>query len=129
MIYVVVLLVRFVIIKDNHDRENEADLAIAAKHIDEKKLIFLLKYTCGQVCIPMSLDNSKKLGLKLMTNIPKNNKRSCNFTIPVDSVNGGTGISAHDKYLTIKHLVNYEKKNLKTPGHTFPVVARSKGVF
>lgn len=119
----------FVVIKDSNDRENEADLAIAAKHLDEKKLTFLLKYTCGQVCIPMSLKTSKRLRLKLMLKIPKDDKRSCNFTIPVDSKEGGTGISAHDKYLTIKHIVNNEKSKLKVPGHTFPVVARDKGVF
>ena len=120
---------KFVVIRDSNNRENEADLTIAAKFVNKKKLTFLLKYTCGQVCVPMSLKTSKKLGLKLMTKIPKNDKRSCNFTIPVDSKEGGTGISAHDKYLTIKNLVNYEKDKLKTPGHTFPVTARDNGVF
>ena len=118
---------RFVIIKDNHDRENEADLTIAAKHINEKKLIFLLKYTAGLVCLPMTKDYAKKLGLSLM--IKNKDLRSCNYTIPVDSKDAHSGISAHDKYLTIKHLLNGEKKKLKTPGHTFPLIARDKGVF
>ncbi len=119
----------FIIIKDN-EVEEEADLTIAAKYLDEKKLIFLLKYTCGQVCVPMNKKDLNKLGLKSMINNGHSKKgRLCNFTVPVDSSDTKTGISAYDKNLTIKHLISGKKNKLKIPGHTFPLITKENGVL
>ena len=59
----------------------------------------------------------------------KNDGRTCNFTIPVDALDGKTGVSAYDKYLTIKHLINGNKNKLKIPGHTFPLITEKNGVL
>jgi len=120
---------RFVIIRDS-EIEEEADLTIAAKHVDEKKMIFLLKYTCGQVCVPMNKTDINKIGLRKMINNGHSKEgRICNFTIPVDSTDAKTGISAYDKYLTIRDLISNKKRKLKSPGHTFPLIANEEGVL
>ena len=110
------------------ERENEADLTIAAEYANEKNLIFLLKHTCGQVCVPMAKARLKELNLDLMEKNPSN-KKACSFTVSVDAEEAKTGISAKDKSLVIHHLVNGGAKKIVKPGHTFPLIAKNDGVL
>jgi 3,4-dihydroxy 2-butanone 4-phosphate synthase/GTP cyclohydrolase II len=56
-----------------------------------------------------------------------------NFTVSVDLIGHGctTGISAHDRFKTIKALVDPETKpeELGKPGHIFPLKAKKEGVL
>ena len=43
----------FVIMLDNKDRENEADLVLAAEKVTPEKINFMIKNARGLVCVPM----------------------------------------------------------------------------
>jgi len=54
------------------------------------------------------------------------------FTVSIEAKKGiTTGISAHDRSRTIKTAINpnVKKKEIVSPGHVFPLVARSGGVL
>jgi len=117
------MLGRFVIINDS-EREEEADLVIAAKYANEKNLVFMMKHTSGIICVPMQKKDLEYLRLERMVKKPTK-KYACNYTVPVDSVRAKTGVSAKDRALTIEDLVNLRKESLVKPGHTFPLIAKN----
>ena len=117
---------KFVIINDK-ERENEADLMIAAQYATTEDLIFLMRYTSGIICVPMSSSYANELGLELMTKNPTR-KEGCNNTVSVDSLYAESGISAYDKRLVIQHLVNKYKEGIAIPGHTYPLIAKDGGL-
>ena len=53
------------------------------------------------------------------------------FTVSVDHIHTGTGVSPHDRALTIKELLNPAAKgnDFRRPGHVFPLRVREGGVF
>src|SRR5882672_5260889 len=85
-----------VILVDDEDRENEGDLVFAAK------INFLARHGRGLVCMPITESHAERLGLKPM--VEQNRSRhGTNFTASIEAAEGiATGISAHDRALTIK---------------------------
>ncbi|MCG9848658.1 3,4-dihydroxy-2-butanone-4-phosphate synthase, partial [Staphylococcus argenteus] len=53
------------------------------------------------------------------------------FTVSVDHIDTTTGISAFERTLTAKKLIdsNSIAKDFNRPGHLFPLVAQDKGVL
>jgi 3,4-dihydroxy 2-butanone 4-phosphate synthase/GTP cyclohydrolase II len=45
---------RFVIIVDDEGRENEGDLTVPAEFVTEESIAFMLRYTSGIICVPLS---------------------------------------------------------------------------
>jgi 3,4-dihydroxy 2-butanone 4-phosphate synthase / GTP cyclohydrolase II len=122
---------RIIILVDNEDRENEGDLVIAAEFCTPDVINFMATYGRGLICVPMTLNRSRKLELDLMV---ENNqdKYGTAFTVSVDAREGTTtGISAHDRARTVKVLIDEETKpqDLRKPGHIFPLSARKGGVL
>jgi 3,4-dihydroxy 2-butanone 4-phosphate synthase/GTP cyclohydrolase II len=122
---------KFVIVVDDEDRENEGDLIIAAQRITPEAVNFLATRGRGLVCACMPLDRIEALQLHPMVehNTAKHGTR---FTVSVDAVHGTTtGISAYDRAVTIKALVNPGTKpeDLARPGHIFPIRAARGGVL
>lgn len=119
------------IVVDDEDRENEGDLIIAAEHMDEKKMAFLIRHTGGVVCLPLSNDIADQLGLPPM--VPQNTSRfGTAFTVSIEAAKGvTTGISARDRTVTIKAAMNPKAKpeHLHRPGHVFPLRATPGGVL
>ena len=48
-----------VIVTDDDDRENEGDLILAASHCTPEKMAFIVRYTGGVVCAPMTCEHAR----------------------------------------------------------------------
>ena len=122
---------RMIIIVDDEDRENEGDLTMAAEMVTPEAINFMATYGRGLICVPMMGERLEELNLPLM--VQQNTARlSTAFTVSVDALNGTTtGISAHDRSITIKALVEDGTKpeNLGRPGHIFPLRYVEGGVL
>ena len=120
-----------VIIVDDESRENEGDLIMAASRVTPKKINFMATFGRGLICAPLTGDRLDTFGLRAM--VEKNTeKMETAFTVSVDAKkNVTTGISAHDRAVTIKTLINPKTKpeDLSTPGHIFPLRAKNGGVL
>lgn len=122
---------RMVIIMDDEDRENEGDLLMAATHTRPEDINFMARYGRGLICLTLTQERSQQLGLRLMS--PENDPAyHTNFTISIEAAHGiSTGISAADRARTIQAAVaaDAQPRDLRQPGHIFPVVAQPGGVL
>ena len=121
----------FVLVCDDRNRENEGDLIIAAEFVTPEKIAFMLKYTSGILCVPMTAQRLSELDLPKMVKKNTDNFKTP-FTVSVDAKEGvSTGISASDRATTIKKLILSDTKpdDLVRPGHIFPLEASPGGVL
>ena len=122
---------RMFILVDNKDRENEGDLVIPASKANPEKINFMAKHGRGLICLALTQQKVKKLKLPLMSSINKSRTQTA-FTISIEAKRGvTTGISAHDRAKTIKVAIqpNSSKKDIVSPGHVFPLIAKNGGVL
>ncbi len=120
-----------VVVVDDEDRENEGDLIMAAQFATEKKMSFFVNHTSGVICAPVTSERADQLELPLMVQQNTEVMRTA-FTVSVDYRHGTTtGISAHDRALTLRALVDAEARprDFARPGHIFPLRAREGGVL
>lgn len=123
---------KFVIVVDDEDRENEGDFIIAAELVTPDKVNFMTKHGRGLICVALTEERCDELDLNMMVG---NNTalHSTAFTVSVDALGSGctTGISAHDRAVTIGKLADPKTKpeELARPGHIFPLKAKNKGVL
>src|SRR5919106_2183622 len=114
-----------VILVDDEDRENEGDLVFAAQFVTPEKINFLAKHGRGLICMPITEAHAQRLGLRPM--VQQNRSRhGTNFTVSIEAAEGiATGISAHDRALTIKVAAseNARPEDIVQPGHVFPLIA------
>ena len=122
---------RCIIVVDNEDRENEGDLVSASELITPDMVNFMAKEGRGLICITIDSKKAKSLNLEPMER--KNSSLyETNFTISVDaSKNTTTGISAFDRFETIRVIIDEKSKesDLARPGHIFPIVGKDGGVL
>ena len=123
---------KVIIVVDDEDRENEGDFICAAECITPEIVNFMATHGRGLICAPLIEDRCEELGLELM--VGKNTAAfETPFTVSVDLIGHGctTGISAHDRFKTIRALVDPETdpKELGKPGHIFPLKAKRGGVL
>ena len=120
-----------VILVDDEDRENEGDLVFAAEFVTAEKINFLAKHGRGLICMPITETHALRLGLKPM--VEQNRSRhGTNFTTSIEAAEGiATGISAHDRALTIRVAgsENSKSEDIVQPGHVFPLIAQPGGVL
>lgn len=121
-----------IVVVDDEDRENEGDFICAAECVTPEIINFMATYGRGLICAPLIEDRCKELGLELM--VGKNTAVfETPFTVSVDLIGHGctTGISAHDRFKTIKALADPETnpEDLGKPGHIFPLIAKKGGVL
>ena len=122
---------KFVLVIDDEDRENEGDLVMAAEKVTEQHLAFMVRHTCGLICVPIFGERLDELGLPLMVQDNSNSHETA-FTVSVDLIHGTTtGISAADRAATIRAMVDpvTQKSDLARPGHVFPLRYRDGGVL
>ena len=123
---------KLLIVVDDEDRENEGDFICSAELITPEMVNFMAKHGRGLICVALPEERCEQLDLNLMVG---NNTsiHETQFTVSVDLINGetSTGVSAFDRALTIKALVDPATKpsDLGRPGHIFPLKAKSKGVL
>ena len=124
---------KLVIVVDDESRENEGDLIGAADKCSPEMVNFMAKYGRGLICTAITEDRARKLDLDLMVEVEENNAlHKTPFTVSVDYVHGTTtGISAADRYKTIKALADpaTSANDFAKPGHIFPLRATRGGVF
>jgi len=116
----------FVIILDEH-REEEGDFLVLAEDTTSEKVNFMLTHGKGLICVACKKSIIEKLELPLLTQ--KNESiHHTNFCLTIDaSIGITTGVSANDRAKTIRLLgnPNATSDNIVSPGHTFPLLAKS----
>jgi 3,4-dihydroxy 2-butanone 4-phosphate synthase/GTP cyclohydrolase II len=120
-----------VVLVDDEDRENEGDLVFAADFVTPEKVNFLATHGRGLICMPLTQAHASRLGLKPMVS-ENRSRHGTNFTVSIEAAEGiATGISAHDRALTIKiaSSQNSTASDIVQPGHVFPLVAQDGGVL
>ncbi|MBQ2320765.1 MAG: bifunctional 3,4-dihydroxy-2-butanone-4-phosphate synthase/GTP cyclohydrolase II [Lachnospiraceae bacterium] len=121
---------KIVVVIDDEDRENEGDVICAAQFATQENVNFMASYAKGLICMPMSEDYTKKLGLRQMCEINTDNHCTA-FTVSIDHVSTTTGISAYERSITAMKVVDPDAKpgDFRMPGHMFPLQAKSGGVL
>jgi 3,4-dihydroxy 2-butanone 4-phosphate synthase/GTP cyclohydrolase II len=122
---------RPVIVVDDEDRENEGDLIFAAEFATTELMAFMVRYTSGFVCAPMTEADADRLDLPPMYHTNQD-RRGTAYTVTVDAREGvSTGISAAERAYTIRLLADPATKpsDLSRPGHIVPLRARDGGVL
>lgn len=122
---------RPVILIDAHDRENEADLIVAAEKLTEKTMALLIRECSGIVCLCLPPEMVRTLDLPPMSS--NNESRfSTAFTVSIEARHGvTTGVSALDRVTTIRAAISdhAQPTDLVRPGHVFPLCANTNGVL
>ena len=123
---------KLLIVVDDEDRENEGDFICSAELITPEIVNFMAKHGRGLICVALPEERCEELDLHLMVG-NNTSLHETQFTVTVDLLNEETttGVSAKDRALTIKALVDPATKpsDLGRPGHIFPLKAKSKGVL
>jgi 3,4-dihydroxy 2-butanone 4-phosphate synthase/GTP cyclohydrolase II len=123
---------KVIIVVDDEDRENEGDFICSAELITPEIVNFMARYGRGLICTPLPEERCEELELDLMVGV-NTSLHETQFTVSVDllSIETTTGISARDRALTIRALVdpNTKPTDLGRPGHIFPLKAKTKGVL
>jgi len=122
---------RIVVLVDDEDRENEGDLVFAADFVSADRINFLARHGRGLVCMPITEEHAARLGLKPMVEHNRS-RHGTNFTVSIEAAEGiSTGISAHDRALTVKVACAADAKSedIVQPGHVFPLIAQPGGVL
>ena len=121
---------KIIVVIDSPDRENEGDLICAAKYATTENVNFMATYGKGLICMPMSREMTRKLGLPQM--VARNTDNHCTaFTESIDHVSTSTGISAIERSVTAMKCVapDARPEDFRRPGHMFPLEAKPWGVL
>ena len=119
------------ILIDHEDRENEGDLVIPAQMATPDAINFMATNGRGLICLALTSERVDQLGLELMST-NNSSRHETAFTISIEAREGvTTGISAHDRARTVAVAIDASKgmTDIATPGHVFPLRARSGGVL
>lgn len=121
---------KMIVVVDDEDRENEGDLLMAAEKVTSSAINFMATHGRGLICMPIEETHAKKLGLSPMVK-ENTDLFYTNFTESIDSVESTTGISASERASTILRAArtNATEKDIRKPGHIFPLIAQSGGVL
>lgn len=121
---------KVIIVCDDEDRENEGDFVGLGEFATPEMINFMAKEGRGLICAPISEAIAEKLELKPMVEVNTDNHETA-FTISIDHIETTTGISAHERALTVQKLLNEGAlpSDFRRPGHIFPLVAKKGGVL
>jgi len=122
---------RIIVVVDDEDRENEGDFLMAADKATPEAVNFMIVHGRGLMCMPMLGERLEELQIPMMVN-DNTAPLGTAFTVSVDARRGvTTGISAYDRAVTIRTLVNPMSRpdDLTRPGHIFPLRAMPGGVL
>ena len=119
------------ILVDDEDRENEGDLCVVGECATADAINFMAKYGRGLICLALTRQRTEHLGLSMMERRNESRHETA-FTVSIEAREGvTTGISAYDRAHTIKTAIDpkYNERDITTPGHIFPLVARDGGTL
>lgn len=119
-----------IIVVDDEDRENEGDIIVAAEKCTAEHVNFMATYAKGLICTPVEgyILDRLKIG-QMVTNNTDNHETA--FTVSVDAVSTTTGISAYERWETVKKIIDPEARpeDFRRPGHVFPLRSVPGGVL
>lgn len=122
---------RPVVLTDDADREDEADLIVAAERLDEATMALLIRECSGIVCLCLQDAMVRRLALPPM--VTRNESRyGTAFTVSIEAAQGvSTGVSAADRLTTVRAAIapDARPEDLARPGHVFPLRAQPGGVL
>ncbi len=122
---------RPVILLDDSDREDEADLVVAAENMTVESMAMMIRDGSGIVCL--CLDEATVDMLRLRPMVTSNESRfSTGFTVSIEAAEGiTTGVSAKDRLTTVQAALASSSfdRRIVSPGHMFPLRARAGGVL
>ena len=122
---------KMIILVDAEDRENEGDLVIPAQMATPDVINFMATHGRGLICLTLLEERADELHLESMVRTNASRTGTA-FTVSIEAREGiTTGISAHDRARTIAAAIDPTKtyKDIVSPGHVFPLVARNGGVL
>ncbi|MEB8124892.1 3,4-dihydroxy-2-butanone-4-phosphate synthase [Staphylococcus succinus] len=119
-----------IIVVDDENRENEGDLVAVTEWMKDNTVNFMATYGRGLICAPISHSIAEKLDLNPMVN-HNSDVYGTQFTVSVDHVNTTTGISAVERTMTARALIDDHatSNDFNKPGHLFPLIAQNNGVL
>ena len=119
-----------IIVTDDEDRENEADMICAGENVTGEMINIMAKYARGLICTPIGKNIAKQFDLNMMVKNNTDNHETA-FTVSIDHVSTETGISAFERAKTIRALAdnNTKPNDFRRPGHVFPLIAKDGGVL
>ncbi|PYE23322.1 3,4-dihydroxy 2-butanone 4-phosphate synthase [Paraburkholderia silvatlantica] len=122
---------RPVVLQDDHDREDEADLIVAAERLTPETMALFIRECSGIVCLCLSDEKVRALDLPPMVAHNESRNRTA-FTVSIEARDGvSTGVSAADRVTTIRAAIAPDAKpaDIVRPGHVFPLRAQKGGVL
>jgi 3,4-dihydroxy 2-butanone 4-phosphate synthase len=122
---------RPVVLQDDDDRENEADLIVAADRLSVETMALFIRECSGIVCLCLPEEKIRALALPPMV-AHNESRHGTAFTVSIEARHGvSTGVSAADRVTTIRAAIASEAKpeDIVRPGHVFPLRAQPGGVL
>lgn len=122
---------RPVLLTDDGDREDEADLIVAASRLTEPVMALLIRECSGIVCLCLPGETVDRLQLPPMVR-DNGSRYGTAFTVSIEARQGtSTGVSAADRVATVRAATAPDAKpdDLVSPGHVFPLRAADGGVL
>jgi 3,4-dihydroxy 2-butanone 4-phosphate synthase/GTP cyclohydrolase II len=124
---------KMIILVDDEDRENEGDLCMAAERVTAESINFMATHGRGLICLTLAEEQVERLRLPMMHSPGRSGPAlGTAFTVSVEARAGvTTGISAKDRAHTTRIAANptTRPEELVTPGHVFPLRAKTGGVL
>ncbi|AKJ26763.1 3,4-dihydroxy-2-butanone-4-phosphate synthase [Caldimonas brevitalea] len=116
------------LVTDDEDRENEADLIAAADTLREDTMVRMIRDGSGIVCLCLDPDTVDRLGLPPMS-LHNESRYGTAFTVSIEARLGvSTGVSARDRMTTIAAALGRAPGGVASPGHVFPLRAARGGL-
>ena len=122
---------QIVILVDDEGSESEGFLCAAAEKITAEAVNSMLLYGRGLVCLTLTEERMKQLGIPLMVQESSSQlggSLGASISLRAD---GGSGASTASRARTVRAAVAREtrRSDLIVPGYVFPVQARNGGVL
>jgi 3,4-dihydroxy 2-butanone 4-phosphate synthase len=122
---------RPVLVLDDAQRENEADLICAAELVSPAVMALMIREGSGIVCLCIEPDKANALRLRPMVEVNRSRYATA-FTQSIEAAHGvTTGVSAADRVQTVQCALRstLEHNEVVSPGHVFPLIARAGGTL
>lgn len=121
---------KMIVVVDDEDRENEGDLLALAEFMSPETINFMATYGRGLICTPISQQLAQQLALHPMV-VNNTDHHQTAFTVSIDYKDTKTGISAFERALTIRKMLESQAQatDFRRPGHVFPLIAKENGVL
>ncbi len=121
---------KMVVVVDDERRENEGDLVMAAEKVTPEAINFMAKFGGGLICMPIVKERLTELNIGVMVSDNSDTHKTA-FTVSIDAATTTTGISAQERAMTIKKVLDIKSVSgdFNRPGHVFPLEYKTGGVL